>query len=348
MKSFNLSPRTIEFRPLGIFKNRHVQTIYSSLNHKSSSLRVSKRILVPVDEGTQVACDVSQAGERRTGGCVVLVHGLGGSSESTYMRSVAAKLVNRGIDAIRLNIRNCGDTAHLTGTLYHAGLTEDVFAVSRYACCELGYERVVLAGFSLGANTVLKMFGELGEEDLAIEAACVISPPLDLSGCVHEIIKWHNRIYDQYYVRKLKNTLLEKLKSHSDIVDPRVLDRIKTLYDFDDLVTAPHFGFRGAEDYYSRNSALQFISKISRPVMVIQAKDDPVIPFKATQTAMETGNSQMRFVTPERGGHVGFINSRNAAKMDDDIYWAENRMVDFVQTFFPEVQRAVPQEQAKP
>src|SRR4051812_14596380 len=45
---------------------------------------------------------------------LVALHGLNGSTDAHYVRGMAAKAFARGMNVVRLNQRNCGDTEHLS------------------------------------------------------------------------------------------------------------------------------------------------------------------------------------------------------------------------------------------
>jgi predicted alpha/beta-fold hydrolase len=318
----------IPFTPDRTLKNGHAQTIYASLFHKPRNIYKSEKIRVRIDENTLIKCLYTKIPQSKK--CVILIHGLEGSANSNYVLSTSNKLLAKGISVVRMNIRNCGDTLHLTDTLYNAGLTSDVFKLIKYCNQDLGYKEIFIAGFSLGANIVLKLAGEAGKNiPEGLVGVCAVSPPLDLSLSAKAIIKTENKVYDRYYLTRLVNTYTLKNKYYPDKFDLDVLKKVKNLKDFDDYITGPSFDYKDAEDYYQNNSSLKFLPNINIPTLIIQAKDDPIIPFSCTEAALKIDNNNISYLITDHGGHVGFINGKKETSNDYDKYWAENRLIDF-------------------
>src|SRR6266852_1428914 len=105
------------------------------------------------------------------------------------------------------------------------------------------------------------------------------------------------------------------------------LDRIRTVREFDEAYTAPYFGFDGAEDYYHRASAMRIVERIRVPALVITSDDDPFVPSQPFRDPKIAGNPHVELAITAHGGHCGFV---GGASGEDDGYWAETRIVDFV------------------
>lgn len=334
-RSNNISK--VKFEPSGLFKNGHFQTIWSALTHNPADLDSSRKVQVKINNDITVECEYDVPSGNQSAGsekntCVILIHGLEGSAKSNYIVSTAKKLLNRGIDVLRMNLRNCGNTMHLANTFYNAGLSGDVSEVIRYCSEQLGHKKIFIAGFSLGANTVLKLAGELTDgypPELA--GVCAVSPPLDLSLCSHTVIKPKNKIYDRYYLNRMRKTYRRKKEYFPELVQLELLEKVRNLYDFDNYIIAPGFNYKDAEDYYACNSSLKFLDTIKVKTLIIQAKDDPIIPPESTEKAISLANSSIEIVFTDHGGHVGFINSRQASLNDIDRNWAENRIIEFIE-----------------
>ena len=237
---------------------------------------------------------------------LILVHGLEGSSDAGYARSLAQAALEAGVTAHRYNMRSCGGTEHLSGkTLYHSGQTGDLLAFIRQ---HKGQAPVFLAGFSLGGNVVLKLAGELGEaaKDL-IAGVCAISTPIDLAACVKQLDRRSNFIYSRRFVKRLKERVQLKEKLTPGLFKLADLPRVKTIYDFDDRFTAPAFGFGTADNYYATQSSNQFLDRIRVPALLVQAKDDPLIPFEVYHHPSFSVNPYLRLLAVEHGGHLGFL-----------------------------------------
>jgi uncharacterized protein len=284
---------------------------------------------------------------------MIIWHGIEGSSESTYMLSIAQKSFSAGFNVVRMNLRTCGGTEHLTPTIYHGGLTEDLRAVVSELIEQDGLSRLFLVGVSLGGNLVLKLSGEYGDDaPKEVIAACAVSPSIDLQASAQLILKRSNWLYQQDFVRRLKHRLRVKHKLFPEQYDISGLSSVKTLREFDDRYTSRAHGFDGADDYYYRASAIRVIDHIRIPTLIIHAEDDPFIPFAPMLDPVVTTNPYILLVATKQGGHVAFLSASprppsNSTKLDswhstddsslithpsslpEDRFWAENRVVEF-------------------
>ena len=238
---------------------------------------------------------------------VVLIHGLEGSSQSGYMQSLAQTLLEDGCAVHRFNMRTCGGTEFLCTGLYHAGLTSDVLAW----LLDLDRQRrtpVYLVGFSLGGNVALKLAGELGEDGRRLLAGvCAVSTPLDLAACARAIGEPRNWIYQRNFLWCMKRRLRLRLRVLDPSIQTAGFEKIPTLWDFDDRITARGNGFRGADHYYSTQSAIGFLHQIRVPTLLVQAVDDPMIPFSVFQRPEVRANPFIRIEQVNHGGHLGFL-----------------------------------------
>ncbi len=241
---------------------------------------------------------------------LILVHGLEGSSAAGYARSLAHAALLAGCSAHRFNMRSCGGTEHLSGrTLYHSGQTSDLLAViRRLRSRDRSQAPIFLAGFSLGGNVVLKLAGELGAaaQDL-IAGIMAVSTPIDLAACVRAIDRPSNFIYARRFVARLKERVRAKERLTPGTFDLSGLDVVRNIYQFDDRFTAQAFGFGSADNYYATQSANQFLDRIRVPALLVQAKDDPMIPFSVYDHPAFACNPHLKLVAPDHGGHLGFI-----------------------------------------
>jgi len=258
---------------------------------------------------------------------LVALHGLNGSSDAHYMRGLAAKAFERGMNVVRLNQRNCGDTEHLATGLFHSGLTADAAHVVHELSSVDGLPSIAVAGYSLGGNLALKLAGEYGRHaPAALVAIAAVSPIIEISECTRALERPSNALYQWNFVRDLKRRMRRK-----DVLDPGAFDvsklsAIKTVRQFDETYTAPYFGFRNAEDYYHRASAMRMIDRITVPALIITAEDDPFVPSQPFRDPKLTGNPHIDLRVLPHGGHCGFVGVRSAT---DDGYWAEDEIVIF-------------------
>ncbi len=278
------------------------------------------------EPGTRILTRCHWQRERSRRPAVVLVHGLEGSSESGYMLGTAQRAWEVGFSVVRMNQRNCGGTDHLTPTLYNSSLSIDVRAVVEELIGREHVPEVFAAGYSLGGNLVMKMAGELGAQaPTELRAVASVSPSLDLDACATALERPRNWVYERYFLRRLKQRMLHKARLFPERYRLNGMDAIHSIRQFDDQITAPHSGFRDAEDYYFRASALRVIDRVSRPALVLAAMDDPMVPFASLDREEIRGQGQLLLVGPRHGGHCGFISRQNGK----DRFWAEGVVVDF-------------------
>jgi hypothetical protein len=313
----------LPFDPL--FRGPHLQTIagrYWPTRFAENSWPTQARYF-STEAGVQVLahCNAHAAGAAASGGrpadpgaasglprpLVLAVHGLTASSQAPYMRTLARRSLGTGFDVIRLNVRNCGGTEHLAPTLYHSGLTADLRAVVE----QLAPTPLFLAGFSMGGNMVLKLAGEWGAQPPPhVRAVCGISVPIRLGICARRLGERRNRIYEVRFLRELRRSLRRKQQAMPGQFAAPPWDGIRTIYEFDDAITAPAFGFRNADHYYETQSSAGFLDNIRVPALLIQAQDDPFIPFEVFQDLPLQQNPNLHLQAPRHGGHVAFLACR--------------------------------------
>jgi len=260
---------------------------------------------------------------------LILLHGLEGTAGSHYVRGALAEAQRRGWGATLLIFRSCGSTPNRTRRFYHSGETGDLAFVVDYILAARPRAPIVLAGYSLGGNVLLKWLGEQGERaSPRIRGAAAISVPFDLArGSLH-IQRGFARVYQAHFLRSLRRKTYEKLTRFPDLADPRRVAAARTLYDFDHVVTGPVHGFAGADDYYARSSALAFLERIRVPTLLLSATDDPFLPpavlDEVRAIAAYTPALTVEFIA--RGGHVGFVSGPPWRP----FYWGEWRAAEFL------------------
>lgn len=317
------------FKPHRIFRNGHAQTLAAYAwprGFRFYSERDQER-LFEVATGVRVLAHCRWQVNPAEHPTMVVWHGIEGSTSSNYMLAMAVKGFQAGFNIIRVNLRNCGGSEHLTPTLYHGGLSEDLRAVVKELIEKDQISTMLLAGFSLGGNLVLKLAGEYGDDPPPeILGVCAVSPSVDLTASAKLILKRSNWIYQQDFVRRLKKRIRTKNKLYPELYDISGLRQVRTLKQFDERFTAPAHGFAGADDYYYRSSSIRVMDQIRIPTLIIHAEDDPFIPFAPLKDPAVVNNPHILLVGTEQGGHVAFI---SANPNQEDSFWAENRVVEF-------------------
>jgi hypothetical protein len=260
----------------------------------------------------------------------VIVHGLEGSSDSQYVIGTGSKAWDAGMNVVRMNMRNCGGTEHHTPTLYNSGMSSDVGGIVKALSDDERLGCIALAGFSMGGNLVLKLAGEWGTATpQAVKAVAAISPAIDLGISAKALHEWQNRLYEYRFLYGLHGRMRRKAELYPERYRPYPLLSIRSLRDFDDRITSRHGGFNGAEDYYYRAASARVVDKISVPTMIIHSLDDPFIKLEPATRSKILGNSRIRYIETEHGGHCAFLADAN----DYDGRWAERKIVEFVREF---------------
>src|ERR1700687_2405428 len=285
---------TKPFVPHRIFKQGDAQTIGAHFwpgRWRARDRTRDEERLFEVEPGSQVLARRRWPPNRVEHPTLVLWHGMEGSSASGYMLITADKAFRAGFNVIRVNFRNCGNTEHLSTKLYHGGLTEDLRAVIGELIAVDGLSHLAIAGFSLGGNMVLKLVGEYGENPpREIKDVCAISPSIDMRAGSDLLLKRRNWIYQQDFLRRLRQRIRIKARLFPDAYDETGLRGIRPIKQFDNRYVAPAFGFASADDYYAKASSFPYIDRIRVPTLIIHAKDDPFVPFAPLRDPSITSN----------------------------------------------------------
>jgi uncharacterized protein len=266
---------------------------------------------------------------------VVLLHGLEGGVHSHYVGNLFAEVAQRGWSADLMLFRGCAGELNHARRFYHSGETTDFDFVLRRIITERPDAPIGLAGISLGGNVLLKWLGEHKVHDVSptLRGAAVVSVPFDLARGCRYLSRGFSRVYERFFLRSLLSKARRKLEYYPDLCDAGALDRVRTLWDFDDLVTAPLHGFRDALDYYTRSSSINYLPHIQLPTLLLNARDDPFLPPSVLDDvrSIARDNSALEIEFVERGGHVGFISGRAPWR---PVYYAERRVGAFLATQF--------------
>lgn len=261
---------------------------------------------------------------------LVLLHGLEGSLRSHYIHGLLEQASRRGWRAAALIFRSCGGTLNRTRRFYHSGETTDLhFAIEHLASSFPGVP-LVLAGVSLGGNVLLKYLGERGNQTSPqIRAAAAVSVPYDLSRAADHIDKGFAKVYQRRFVRSLRSKAIAKLEQFPDMLPKNQIQSIRSIREFDNSVTAPLHGFRNADDYYSRSSAIKWLHAIRVDTLLLSAVDDPFLPPQVLDDvrAEAARNPHLNPEFTSTGGHVGFVGGKNPFR---PTYYMENRVGDFL------------------
>lgn len=280
----------------------------------------ARELIFETEPGVKVLAHENRRGNGNDAPILLILHGLAASSIAPYVRRLSQSALAAGYDVVRPNVRNCGDTEHLSPTLYHSGLTADVRAIVD----QLAPAPVFIAGFSMGGNIALKLAGEWGAEPPRhVHGICGISVPIRLGDCSRQIGLPRNRLYERRFMRMLRRTFRRKQQLMPERYGSFSVDGVRSLYEFDQQITAPVFGFADANDYYEKSSAAAFLPLVRVPSLLIQAADDPFIPPEAYADPVLKQNPSVQLLCMKHGGHVAFL-SRQLPR-----FWAEQQALAF-------------------
>lgn len=315
-----------EFEPHPLLRNRHAMTMAAAFWPRRFALPAAEERLFEVEPGTRLVGQCHWQAERRARPAIVVVHGLEGSSESPYMLGIGEKAFRAGFSVVRLNQRNCGGTERLTPTLYNSGMSGDYRAVLTELIERDGLREVFFAGYSMGGNLVLKMAGELGARAPAeLRGVCGVCPAVDLSACADALERRENFLYEHHFVKGLMTRYRRKATLLPERYPRDGFGPIRTVREFDDKITAPQFGYRDAEEYYTDASARRVAAEIRVPTLIVTAKDDPFVPYSSFTERATRENPAVEVEAPDHGGHCAFISRRGR----EERFWAEKRIVEF-------------------
>ncbi|HWE25327.1 MAG TPA: alpha/beta fold hydrolase [Myxococcales bacterium] len=310
------------FEPARWLRGPHAQTVFGTLLRRAPRLPL-RRERWELSDGDFL--DVDRLDGPVGAPLLVVLHGLEGSASSHYVRGLLARAQARGWRGLALNFRSCSGEPNRLHRFYHSGETGDLGEAVRRARSESPHAPLLLAGCSLGGNVVVKWLGEQGET-ANVSAAVALSVPFDLKLCARALDSAGAMafVYRTRFLRTLKRKSLEKARRFPQL-DRRRVCAARTLFEFDEAVTAPVHGFAGAEDYWAQSSSAPFVSRVRVPLLLISAEDDPFIPPQCLPREAAAANPRVALEVCPTGGHLGFV-----AGPWIPWFWAEWRATEFL------------------
>ncbi|MEP0213608.1 MAG: alpha/beta fold hydrolase [Cellulophaga sp.] len=310
------------YNPPLLFKSGHFSTLYTGL-FRSVEVPTQKRERIQLSDGDFLDLDWSFT-SNKTDKVAVVVHGLEGNAQRPYILGATRELLLCNYNVCAVNLRGCSGETNVLFRSYHSGATEDLDAVVQHILGLKMYSKIVLQGFSLGGNLILKYLGENRQRPPEIKAGVGVSVPCSLASSLEELLKPKNILYATNFKKRLLEKLRIKQEQFPDKIDVSEIKKIKTLKDFDDVYTSRANGFVDALDYYTKASCLQFLSEIKVPTIILNAKNDSFLGEACYPVNEAEKNRNLFLEMPLYGGHVGFYG-------DNNITYAEKRAVKFLE-----------------
>jgi len=316
------------FQPSSVLKNRHTQTLYASFFRKDLPLKYDIEEFT-LSDGDFLDIYYNKALLPQEAKAVaVIFHGLAGSYKSPYVQGISYELQQYGIAPVVMHYRSTSGRDNRYPQTYHSGKTDDTLEFLESIKKRYPDKKIFCIGYSLGANMLLKLLGELGEKSF-VDAAVCVSAPMDLALCADVMKSGFSKVYQEHLLKDLRKSLEKKYEKHDmeKLIGIKKEDvkKLKSFWEFDEVYTAKVNGFASAKDYYSKCSAKNFLLKITTPTLILHAKDDPFMSPAVIPNEDEVSKSVLLEIY-EHGGHVGFI----SGSLTQPLYWLDLRIRDYL------------------
>ncbi len=343
--SFTKNTDLLAFKPAWWLKNCHLQTILAKYLAPKLHLPLTAE-LFDLPDGDELMLHWGSLPPDLQTPLVLLLHGLEGNYRSHYIRGMMYSLQQQGFACVLMHFRGCHGEANKLPRAYHSGDTADVGVVIHMLQQRFPDVALAAVGFSLGGNVLMKYCGEQAEQ-CPLQAAVSVSAPLQLAASADRIDQGFSRFYQRYLLGRLKQTMHRKFAQHHPFPFPlplasNDLKKLRTIRQFDDLLTAPLHGFASADDYYQQASAKPYLTKIARPCLLIHAQDDP---FLAASVIPNQPQPPLQLLLSKHGGHVGYINGGTPWR---PTYWLDVVIPAFLQQHLRNIAHAHPLSAAEP
>lgn len=311
------------FKPFPLCTGCHAQTIVATFFSLVGKLPSLKRFAY-LPDGEKIVMEVSTPRKwKETDPTVVLVHGLCGSSRSTYIMRLAKKLYKKGIRSVRVNLRGCGSGRGHGSKIYHSEGSEDIWVALKEIKRDAPDSPLILMGFSLGGNVVLKMVGDHGEEAKElVDKVISVNPPVDMQSSIELLSQ--NTFYERYFMAALREDVAF-LHESFDHLPPIRIPTEMTLLEFNEFYIAPQSGHENAKDYYHACSSGRLIHNIAVECHILFALDDPIV--DCTVVDFKEVPKNVDILITENGGHLGYL---GIPGQEGGFHWMDSVLLQWI------------------
>ncbi|NVK23012.1 MAG: hydrolase [Kangiellaceae bacterium] len=317
------------FNPPWWLSNRHLQTFWAPLVQKTPIPKLHRERL-ELDDGDFL--DMDWVNPERNAPTLILLHGLEGGIDSPYLRRMLFQIHQKRWRGLLVYWRSCSGEMNRTDKTYHSGRSDDLQQVIQHVVATKSPSPLFVAGYSLGANVLLKWLGEQ-QQQAPITSACAVSTPFNLAICADSIDQGFSKIYKHYLLNSLKKRMLQKFPPERLLellnMTPRDVMLISNFREFDNRITARLNGFKNSEDYYRQASSIYYLDKITKPALIIHAADDPFMSAKIIPKEDELADN-LELRVSEHGGHVGFVSDPKITGTD---FYLEKTILEYFDRF---------------
>ncbi|MCX7090447.1 MAG: hydrolase [Legionellales bacterium] len=312
------------FKPAWWLANPHAQTIYASFARKKTVLDTrSERLELP--DGDFVELVWFDCGLSSDAPLVILLHGLGGTASSQYIKAQMTSYKQWGWRSVVMNLRGAGSEPNRMLRSFHAGDTVDLNYFLHTLHAREPHTKKMGVGFSLGGNILLKWLGEHSAQEL-LSAAVAVSVPFQLSSVADRLNQGFSRLYQKHLLNGLRQHFLRKMQKNSNQDLLQKLRDCHCFWTFDNDITAPLNGFDSVHSYYRESSCKSYLRHISTPTLVLHALDDPFMTSDVVPSLAELSPS-ISLELSQHGGHVGFISGTVPGYPK---FWLDDRIAEFL------------------
>lgn len=318
-----------QFQPIWGMANPHLQTLLPRLfRRKIKQQPFWQRLDLPDGDFIDLAWSEEPKSARHKPR-LVLFHGLEGSVYSPYAHGLLNICKQLDWLGVVMHFRGCSGEPNRNGRAYHSGETSDARFFLNWLPKNLGHTPTTAVGYSLGGNMLGCYLAEEGSQT-PLQAAVIVSAPLMLGPCSQQLEQGFARVYNRYLVEKLKQSTERKLIRYPQSLPlpGLALKHIHSLREFDDAITAPLYGFKDSADYYQHCSALPVLPKITIPLLIIHAKDDPFLAPEVIP-AREYLPNNIEYQLTKHGGHIGFV----TGTWNRPVMWLEQRIPKWLKPY---------------